>query len=101
MTEVKTEPVKAQLLESIDEIRDVPGAFEYYRYQDQYPAGILYCCPCGCGRIGSLHFRHVPKLDSHDTWVWDGNMEKPTLTPSVRHKDHWHGFLTNGVWVSC
>jgi hypothetical protein len=36
-------------------------------------------------------------------WAWDGNMEKPTLTPSVFHHStpDWHGFITAGVMVGC
>jgi hypothetical protein len=34
-------------------------------------------------------------------WGWDGNEEKPTLTPSIDTKDHWHGWLRAGRLVSC
>lgn len=34
-------------------------------------------------------------------WGWDGNEEKPTLTPSIWHKEIWHGHLTAGRLVSC
>jgi Family of unknown function (DUF6527) len=37
------------------------------------------------------------------SWGWDGNLEKPTLTPSVFHDPHnpasphhWHGWVTQG-----
>lgn len=100
MPEVKTQPVKAQRFESLDDVRGVPGAFEFYKYQDRYPAGMIYCCPCGCERLGALHFR-PGNVDGGASWEWDGNMDAPTLTPSVLHRDHWHGFLTAGVWVSC
>lgn len=42
---------------------------------------------------------------SKDNWAesgqvkgWDGNKEKPTLTPSIwaRNRKGWHGYLTNG-----
>ena len=36
------------------------------------------------------------------SWLWDGNYEKPTLTPSLDSTDAsgcgWHGFLTAGAW---
>lgn len=42
------------------------------------------------------------------TWAWDGNHEKPTLTPSVFHdpnqptsRHHWHGWITAGRMVGC
>lgn len=97
MSEVKTEPVTAQRFEDIDDVRGMAGAFEYYKQGDRYPAGIIYCCPCGCGKICSLHFRPEPS----PSWDWDGNIEAPTLTPSIHDPGHWHGYLTAGVWLSC
>lgn len=38
-------------------------------------------------------------------WLWDGNKEAPTLSPSIVVKyyegwtDGWHGWLRNGVLV--
>lgn len=34
-------------------------------------------------------------------WAWDGNEDKPTLTPSIHCTGIWHGYLTNGRLVSC
>lgn len=34
-------------------------------------------------------------------WGWDGNKEKPTLTPSIHDVGYWHGFLTAGKLQSC
>lgn len=36
-------------------------------------------------------------------WLWDGNVETPTVQPSVRHVDPegWHGFITAGEMLSC
>jgi hypothetical protein len=34
-------------------------------------------------------------------WGWDGNVERPTLTPSINWVDHWHGYLCAGELVSC
>ena len=95
--EVKTPPVDATYCADIDEVRVKPGAFEFYKSGDRYPAGMIYCCPCGCGSTGSLAFRPGPS----PSWEWNGHREKPTLTPSVHHVGHWHGYLTDGVWTSC
>lgn len=97
MGEVRTEPVAATLCEDIDTVRGKPGAFEFYREGERFPAGLIYCCPCGCGATGALAFRP----HASPSWEWDGNREKPTLTPSVHHVGHWHGYLRNGVWESC
>ena len=34
-------------------------------------------------------------------WQWDGNEEKPTLTPSILFNGSWHGWLRNGRLCSC
>jgi hypothetical protein len=34
-------------------------------------------------------------------WCWDGNEDKPTVTPSISDPDTWHGYLTAGRLVSC
>jgi hypothetical protein len=34
-------------------------------------------------------------------WGWDGNLDRPTLTPSVHHPNVWHGHITGGRLVSC
>lgn len=100
MTDVKTPPVVATLCQDIDSVKGKPGAFEFYSDSTRGIAGMIYACPCGCKRLGSLAFRPA-RLDDHASWEWNGNKEKPTLTPSVHHVGHWHGFLTDGVWVSC
>ena len=34
-------------------------------------------------------------------WGWDGNQEKPTLTPSIHAPGQWHGYLKAGRLESC
>ena len=38
-------------------------------------------------------------------WWWNGDRDKPTLTPSIGVPAvppyKWHGFLENGIWRSC
>lgn len=34
-------------------------------------------------------------------WGWDGNEDKPTLTPSILSPNEWHGYLRNGRLESC
>ena len=97
MGEVKTEPVAATYCEDIDSVRATPGAFEFYRHGDRDPAGMIYSCPCGCGAQGALAFRPAPS----PSWDWNGSRDKPTLSPSVHHVGHWHGYLIDGVWRSC
>jgi hypothetical protein len=34
-------------------------------------------------------------------WGWDGNEDKPTMTPSILVPGQWHGWLRSGRLVSC
>lgn len=33
------------------------------------------------------------------SWVWDGNRERPTFTPSINCGSCWHGYIRNGRCV--
>lgn len=102
MSEVRTEPVKARYVPELDiwdeaTLKANAGAFCFYTAQGRARAGIIYICPCGCGATGALAIRPAPS----PSWEWDGQIETITLSPSVHHVGHWHGFLKNGLWVSC
>jgi len=34
-------------------------------------------------------------------WGWDGDVDKPTLTPSIHLLNQWHGWLQSGILKSC
>lgn len=34
-------------------------------------------------------------------WGWNGDEEKPSITPSIHVLNKWHGHLTNGKLISC
>jgi len=106
--------VVATFVDDIDGDTPIPaGQWSFYkRYSDPddaMPAGILFGCPCGCGEMKSVGF------DTHESrrprWHWDGNRERPTLTPSInilqlndagqQVGEHWHGWLTAGEFRSC
>lgn len=106
MLEVKlTSPVTAINMANLPEPGQSPaGSFTYlYDYNDHTKIrGMIYTCPCGCGRQGSLSFRPPSEDDikyKRATWDWDGNIEQPTLHPSIHHVGHWHGWLKSGVFT--
>ena len=84
-----------------DEITE-PGSFSYFVDGTDKIAGLLFLCPCGCGEKGSLDFR-ANNPDKHPSWMWDGNEDHPTLSPSVLKTSgcKWHGHLVAGVWKEC
>ena len=99
MPEVKLPaPVKAVLVPDMDSVKATPGAFEYYSYRGRFPAGMIYNCPCGCGVPGALAFRPIEE-EGRASWEWNGNREAPTLSPSINHVGHWHGWLREGYFV--
>lgn len=98
---------KAVLVDDIGLNGPVPaGAFEYFDFHGPN-GGILFGCPCGCGEMKTVSFRS----ERRPVWQWDGNRERPTLTPSInilqfddagaQVGEHWHGFLTAGEFKSC
>ena len=43
-----------------------------------------------------------PVVDgSPQSWEFDGNIDAPTLRPSINHVDCWHGWLTAGQFTAC
>lgn len=79
-----------------------PGSCQWVpnHHNDNPHACIAYTCPCGCGAVGAISVKKGQKIPQH--WEWDGNVQAPTLTPSILKKFGccWHGFLTGGVFIS-
>lgn len=34
------------------------------------------------------------------SWRWDGNIDRPTLSPSINCRDCWHGFIEAGMFLT-
>jgi len=91
--------IATHILDKIDaaDTLGIPGAFQF----EANDKGIFYVCPCGCQSLGFLGFRGLEDKE-RPSWEWDGNREKPTLSPSIlRRACGWHGFLRGGAWESC
>lgn len=108
MAEVKTPPVTARHIPDKDDFREpnhhggkTPGSFRVDGPDEDGECGFWYCCPCGCGRFARLIVGNGFKPACGPSWNWNGSFDKPTLKPSVHHRGHWHGYLTDGVWKSC
>ena len=114
MTEVRLPaPVRARLVEERcfwkDDGLAVPAGSVAFARQSSYGNPSIewdvmwYTCPCGCGAHGCLPVGNGFKPDrgviGQATWQWDGNREAPTLSPSINHVGHWHGYLRSGMWV--
>jgi hypothetical protein len=60
---------------------------------------LFFQCPCGCKTMAQVAI----SLDDSNAWMWDGNEERPTITPgiSIIGGCRWYGRLTNGIFISC
>lgn len=89
-----------------------PGVFDIELHAPegyQATAVLLFVCPNAKRCSVLLGPAAVPRsgANSLSVWAWDGNLERPTVTPSINciaEKDGkptggcgWHGFITNGV----
>lgn len=84
--------VPITFVEKIDPWGSPPASAQW----DEEHKHLLFMCPCGCGAFVRLPVNHS------NGWNWNGNLEKPTLTPSILQVNcKWHGFLTDGVFVEC
>lgn len=102
--------VPVEMVDSVGTLKKKPGSFRYYQDAggDGTETGIVFSCPCGCAKIGSLPLVQQP---GRPVWTNSGTRERPTLAPSVGifpwdgdtdvEPDgfHWHGWLKAGAWV--
>lgn len=77
------------------------GCFQWATDQHGAIDSLMYVCPCGCGVAMSVPVSR----DGRVGWSWDGNETEPTLSPSILtsfepSKQHWHGWLRCGQWVT-
>lgn len=98
---VKAEPVDIAKLRGFDDDLK-PGQFAFGQEEGRGDV-IWFSCPCGCGSLSCLpvgnKFKPERSSDQRATWEWDGNAEMPTLSPSIHHIGHWHGWLKQGFFV--
>jgi hypothetical protein len=59
-----------------------------------------FVCPRSGKYCGFIAIGYPDKPASTPSWQWDGNLESPTLKPSINCISGcgWHGYLTNGEW---
>lgn len=95
--------MRAQVVTTIPGLREqrIAGSI-WYREREGSVWGIAFVCPCGCGNESYLPIDR--QGHPGPSWDWDGDRERPTLTPSVFNTGmpcQWHGWLTGGDWISC
>ena len=92
-----------------------PGDFVWVdapRHDDRNPCGepyLVYRTPDHDMIYTAFVTTDPAKQDKSGTsgtyWWWNGDRDKPTLTPSIGVPAvppyKWHGFLENGIWKAC
>lgn len=65
---------------------------------------ILIWLPCGPDdkSVAVLPVHEHPDASIPGAWYWNGNIESPTVEPSIFHhaEDEWHGWMTEGQLIS-
>lgn len=93
--------IRAIYFSDLAEMREkrLPGRIAIGQPAEHSQIDFWYCCPCGCGKISVLLVgKKFKPSSSSATWNWNGSETEATLTPSVNHVGHWHGWLTDGYW---
>ncbi|MBM2294691.1 hypothetical protein JQX09_22505 [Sulfitobacter pseudonitzschiae] len=82
---------------------EAPGSIFVNHPNGAQLAQLWFYCPCGCGDLSMIDVGHKFKPDGdRPTWDWNGEMSRPTLSPSVHNLNcGWHGWLRDGYWESC
>jgi hypothetical protein len=79
------------------ESQAVQGSFDV-RAEPSGQRRFWFVCPGACKSLSAIALR--PVVDgSPQSWDFDGNMQAPTLSPSINHVGCWHGWLRNGEFV--
>ncbi len=91
---MNTESIPANKVESGADLKN-PGDFCFSHERDY-----LYIRLPGSRHNDALRIQKgQPGGDR--VWGWDGDEEKPTLTPSIDAPGEWHGYLRAGMLESC
>lgn len=94
--------VKANRVADFDACKN-PGDF-FITSPDQNDKNrrrLSFLCPCGCGALAGVRVRDDGQ-EVDGAWGWNRDEDRPSTTPSILiMPDHWHGYLTDGVFKSC
>ena len=81
--------------------RDLPPGTASWLLHEEHKqiCHLQFVCPCGCGAVVLLP---VSTVKADNCWQWDGNVNLPTLSPSIQRTSgcRWHGYLRRGVFES-
>lgn len=89
----------------VDQGKDVAGDLDpgdfYFRVDERGQHMFHTCLPNGTGLAIPLRPLVDPQINGGHSWEWDGNSDKPTLSPSINAQGIWHGWVRAGRMESC
>ncbi len=71
-----------------------PGDFSWGP-EEEDGVRYLYVCLPGDTHLGAIRCHRAERGIDRE-WKWDGNEDRPTLSPSIHWIDRWHGYLRAG-----
>lgn len=81
-----------------------PGEWILVRSESGNIYALVFGCPCKTHQHSrSLWLPISTGSKQGHKWLWDGNVDEPSITPSILRNDtcRWHGYMTKGKFVSC
>lgn len=99
----------ARRVNTVDELEQ-PGDICFWRVSDDGQSAFMaFKCPCGqdvhARGHDSIAVRKGAAASDNGTraWHWDGNMDAPTLSPSIQRTSGcmWHGYLAGWFVEIC
>lgn len=86
----------------LDALKNSPlpaGSASWSRNFEGNITHLTFVCPCGCQDVVIIPVNQA----QGGSWDWDGNLEKPTLKPSILRMIgcKWHGYLIGGKFSEC
>ena len=99
-----TDPVEMLIGEDAFMEPLVVGAFSWKLDEDPTRRSLCVVLP----RVGYIEIPVVDGSPCRHEWLWDGDVERPTIRPSVKSETRnakgdvsWHGFITDGRLEEC
>jgi hypothetical protein len=94
---MNTQSIKANRVSSVDEVKN-PGDFAW---SSDFKTMFLLL-PGEKGSAAAIRItQSCADENNRPRWIWDGNIENPSLMPSIHAPGEWHGYLQNGMFQSC
>ena len=88
---MNTESITCRKVDKIEKVGD-------FTFDDLF--GMLYIWIPGLSGPDAIRIERGHPT-SPRVWGWDGDLDLPTLTPSIHAPGQWHGYLTAGQLISC